>query len=302
MYTKIVVGHDLHDGGSDALALGRVIAQATGARLVVAGVFPIGDLPHGFEAQWREQEEKVAREIQAVADRAGAEAEAFPSSSPARGLHDLATEIDADLVVIGSTRHSKVGEILAGNVALGLLHGAPCAVAVAPRDHRKHAEAGLRSITVGFDGSRESEIALRAAVELARRSGAALKLVAVVEPPPFVPGKGAGPGQGYPELTSAIEKHLKQRLDEGLGTVPDAVEAEGVLATGEPAQALADAVRSEGSVLVVGSRAYGPLRRVLLGSVSTALIHAAPCPLIIHPRGSEMQSPTPASAEAGSAA
>ena len=32
------------------------------------------------------------------------------------------------------------------------------------------------------------------------------------------------------------------------------------------------------------SRAYGRLRRVLLGSVSAALARSAPCPLIVHPR------------------
>jgi hypothetical protein len=59
MYGKIVVGHDLHDGGRDALALGRLVADATGAKLVVAGVFPFGTLPRGFEAYWRKHEAEV---------------------------------------------------------------------------------------------------------------------------------------------------------------------------------------------------------------------------------------------------
>jgi nucleotide-binding universal stress UspA family protein len=40
-------------------------------------------------------------------------------------------------------------------------------------------------------------------------------------------------------------------------------------------------------LLVVGSCGYGPLRRVLLGSVAASLLHAAPCPVIVCPRGSE---------------
>jgi hypothetical protein len=35
----------------------------------------------------------------------------------------------------------------------------------------------------------------------------------------------------------------------------------------------------------VGSRAYGPVRRVLLGSVAKQLVRSAPCPLIVTPRG-----------------
>jgi nucleotide-binding universal stress UspA family protein len=45
MYRKIIVGHDLRDGGDDALALGRQLAEAGGAELVVAGVVPFGVLP-----------------------------------------------------------------------------------------------------------------------------------------------------------------------------------------------------------------------------------------------------------------
>ncbi len=37
-------------------------------------------------------------------------------------------------------------------------------------------------------------------------------------------------------------------------------------------------------LLVVGSRGYGPVLRVLLGSVSTRLIHIAPCPVLVIPR------------------
>src|SRR5690242_3469881 len=38
-------------------------------------------------------------------------------------------------------------------------------------------------------------------------------------------------------------------------------------------------------LLVVGSRRYGPMRRVLLGGVSSALIDRVHCPLLIVPRG-----------------
>lgn len=49
--------------------------------------------------------------------------------------------------------------------------------------------------------------------------------------------------------------------------------------------------------MVVGSRAYGPLRRVLLGSVATQLMRSAPCPLIVTPRGMhERADPEPAAA------
>lgn len=285
MYRKIIVGHDLHSGGDDALVLGREIAQATGAQLVVAGVFPTGALPHGFEESWVMEEERVAGEIQHIADEVGAEAEAFPSGSPASGLHGLAEETDTDLVIVGSSRHSKLGQILAGNVGLGLLHGAPCAVAIAPRGYAEQARHELSTIVVGLDGSHESRLALEDAVELAGRSGATLKLVAVAQEPAIVYGKGAGMG-GYQELKEAVEEQKREQLDEALGSIPKGVTAEASLVVGEPEEKLAQAA-SGGSLLILGSRTYGPLRRVLLGSVSTALMRTAPCPVLVHPRGVE---------------
>ena len=285
MYRRIIVGHDLHSGGKDALALGRQISQATGAGLVVAGVFPIGALPRGFEAGWAEEEERVAREIQHIADEAHAEAEAYPSGSPASGLHALAEELDADLVIVGSSRHSKLGQILAGNVGLGLLHGAPCAVAIAPRGYHEQARDELSTLVVGFDGSYESRLALEGAVELAAASGATLKLVAVAQEPAITYGSGATMG-GYRELKEAIEEQMRERLDDALTTIPKGVMAETSLVAGDPGERLAQAA-SEASLLIVGSRAYGPLRRVLLGSVSTPLIRTAPCPVLVHPRGAE---------------
>ncbi len=40
-------------------------------------------------------------------------------------------------------------------------------------------------------------------------------------------------------------------------------------------------------MLFVGSRAYGPVRRVLLGSVSSELVESAPCAVLVTPRGTE---------------
>jgi nucleotide-binding universal stress UspA family protein len=46
---------------------------------------------------------------------------------------------------------------------------------------------------------------------------------------------------------------------------------------------------ADADLLVTGSRGYGPLRRVLIGSVSTPLMHSAPCPVMVVPRTAEFQ-------------
>jgi nucleotide-binding universal stress UspA family protein len=67
--------------------------------------------------------------------------------------------------------------------------------------------------------------------------------------------------------------------------VPEGIDAEPILASGEPAAALSEAAEEPGTVLILGSRGYGPMRRVLLGSVSRVLARAAASPVIIHARG-----------------
>ncbi|HEU0023500.1 MAG TPA: universal stress protein [Thermoleophilaceae bacterium] len=284
MHRKIIVGYDGRPPSEDALALGKLIADATGAHLIVAGVFEMDPVWGSRDPAFRDAEAEYARQIERAADSVGAEAEAMPSNSRARGLHDLAEEIGADLVVVGSSSHGKLGQVLIGNVALSLLHGSSCSVAVAPLGFAERAPESIAEITVGFDGSPDAHAALDDSIDLARAAGAALKVVTVAEPPPIAYGKGAGAGQGWHELNEEVEKLRRARLDEALASIPDDVSAEGVLVSGSAAEELTKAAIADGGLLVLGSRAYGPVRRVLLGSVSRQLLRSAPCAVMVHPR------------------
>jgi nucleotide-binding universal stress UspA family protein len=283
MYRKIVVGYDDSDQSKDALVLGKQLADATGAELVVAGVFQFDPMWGGFDPHFHEDEAEFARKIEAAARSVGAEAEAFPSSSPARGLHELAEEIAADLILVGSAHYGRVGQAVAGSVGAALLHGSPCAVGVASRGYRERSGQELSAIAVGVDGSDEARVALEAACELASRTGAKLQLIAVAEPP--VVGTGKGGAEGWHELKEAIVQMMRDRLTEARDSVPEGIEVDTSLVSGDPANALIDAAGGPGALLMVGSRAYGPLRRVLLGSVSTRLVRLALCPVIVTPRG-----------------
>jgi nucleotide-binding universal stress UspA family protein len=283
MYRKILVGYDDSDQSKDALVLGKQLADATGAHLLVAGVFQFDPIWGDYDPHFHEQEAEYARKIEAAAKSVGAEPEAFPSSSPARGLHELAEEIAADLILVGSAHHGRVGQAVAGSVGVALLHGSPCAVGVASGGYRERSGQDLGAIAVGVDGSDEARVALAAACELASRTGAKLRLVAVAEPP--VVGTGKGGAEGWHELNQAIEQMMRERLTEARDSVPEGIEVDRSLVSGDPAKALIDAAAGPGSLLMVGSRGYGPLRRVLLGSVSTRLVRLALCPLIVTPRG-----------------
>ena len=55
-----------------------------------------------------------------------------------RGLHELAEQRRADLLVVGSTRHALLGRVVMGDDCRAALDGAPCAIAVARADTRWH--------------------------------------------------------------------------------------------------------------------------------------------------------------------
>jgi nucleotide-binding universal stress UspA family protein len=292
MYRKLIVGYDGSEQSEDALALGKLIADRSGAQLIVAGVFRFDPL-WGPSPAFQEAEADYARKVERAAESVGAEPEAIPSSSPARGLHELAEEIGAELIVVGSAHHGRVGQILVGSVGMRLLSGSPCSVAIAPLGYSDQADRRLTELTVGFDGTPEAGIALAVAVDLARASGALVKVVAVAEAPVISYGKGAGPSQGRHELEQAIEEMMRERLAEAIESVPEDVRVESALVSGEPASALAEIAVVDGGLLLVGSRGYGPLRRVLLGSVSATLVRAAPCPLVVSPRPATEQGRSP---------
>jgi nucleotide-binding universal stress UspA family protein len=302
MYRKIIVGYDGSAQGDDALALGKLIADATGASVTAVSVFQFDPMWGSYDIHFQGLDAELKEKLERAASSAGVEAQTVATSSPARGLHELAEQSDADLVVLGSARHGKAGQILAGSVAVGLLHGSPCSIAIAPHGYADSPPDGIAEVAVGYDGSDEARIALAEGTELARASGAPVKVVTVAEPSPIVYGKGGGAGAGRGELNDAIHEIMRERLDEALSSNPENVQLEGTLVDGPPAESLAQIAREDGGVLVIGSRAYGPLRRVLLGSVSTELVRTAPCPVIVHPRPAKAPAQTAEPARAESTA
>jgi nucleotide-binding universal stress UspA family protein len=88
----------------------------------------------------------------------------------------------------------------------------------------------------------------------------------------------------------ALRRGLRGQLDEAMAAVRREVPTEGVLAEGGAVQVLERAA-AELDLLVLGSRGYGPLRAVLLGSVSEQLLRTALAPLVVIPRGTPAGEP-----------
>jgi nucleotide-binding universal stress UspA family protein len=275
---QLLVGYDGSDGGRDALALARLLGSTVESSALVVAVMPYGPLPVRFvelESEAATAAEPLLDEARRRLEGLEVETRAFGGGSPAGVMTDLAERQKADLIVVGSPHRGPVGRTLLGSVAEGVLHGAPCAVAVAPRGYSEQDRA-FRQIAVAYDGTPEAKAALQRAGALAEASGAAVRVLTAVAPPVALPGVVGYTPLEPPEPDNLIEEAV-QALGPGVG-------AEGRKLDGPPAATLARACEEGVDLLVVGSRGYGPLMRVLLGSVSTRLVADAPCPVLVVPR------------------
>ena len=79
-------------------------------------------------------------------------------------------------------------------------------------------------------------------------------------------------------------------LEEAAERVPAEARAAAVLRDGRPATIIADEAEKGIHLLVMGSRNYGPIRRVMAGSTAIELMRLAPCPLLVLPRGASAPS------------
>ena len=282
-FKRVLVGHDGGEHAEDALALGQLIANRCEAELVVASVVPtpIGGsmVPALPTDAYTELTGKAKAALEAVAERVGATFEIEQASSPSHGLQSVGDRIDADLVVVGSSPRAAPGQTRAGRKGRQLMSGGSVAVAIAPDGFRER--AALDRIGVGVDGSPESRIATETAIDLCP-DGSTLQLVAVAAG--FADEWGRW-GTTYPmaEMAEATRESATYLLAEMAEIVPERLKKETTMLEGTAPIKLAEA--SAGlDLLCLGSRGYGPVRRVLLGSVSSDVVGHASSAVLVVPR------------------
>ncbi|XP_057442465.1 universal stress protein PHOS34 [Lotus japonicus] len=165
-------------------------------------------------------------------------------------------------------------------------------------------QGNLGCVAVAVDGSDESMNALRwAMTNLKLRpqtpdstTAGCFLILHVQSPPSIATGLNPGPipfggpsNLEVPAFAAAIEAHQKRItdsiLDHALGICSEFNFTEKVrthVVIGDPKEKICEAVQDQhADVLVMGSRAFGPIKRMFLGSVSNYCAHHAECPVII---------------------
>jgi nucleotide-binding universal stress UspA family protein len=196
---------------------------------------------------------------------------------------DLAEEIGAGLIVLGSRGLGPVRQALMGSVSDSVVRHAHCPVMVV----RAEALAFPARILLATDGSEEAALAASAATDLAKGTDSELHVVHVGHMPTVI---YESPGALYLDanLRSRMEQdaeraartdleELLRKLREAGGEV-----AEAHARVGNPdTEIVGLAGRLGAGLIVVGSRGRGPLRRALMGSVSESVVRHAPCPVLV---------------------
>lgn len=276
----IVVGIEDTEEARDALQFSRLFGRAEGARLHVVSVHRATVFYEGIEQIEAARTAYFNAMLDLARTELGDEFEfhRLIETSPPAGLTEVAERIDADAVIIGSSYRGPIGRVLMGEAGSRLAAGSPCAVIVTPRGWRRKGTTSLKRIGVAFNKSTEAAAALDFGLELQRILGAELILIGVV-PEAIAVGRIGHTNRGF-------EAILREDMEEILGETVARIGSGSVghqVREGHAADELA-AASVELDLLVLGSRSYGPLRRVLLGGTSVRVMRSSACPVVVVPR------------------
>lgn len=295
LLTKILLAID---GSTDANLAARVaadVSKETGSELHVVHVLPQfsqhaypGITPEVYsyvlDKSYEEAHHLLVEQAERIAAHGGIVTKTHVRRGPVRDeILDLAQEIGAGLILMGSRGLGLVRRLLLGSVAEGVVHHAPCPVLVA----RGGQEAWPpERVVIGDDGSEAAESAGRLGTFI---GGLFETKALLVRTYPELPELDVEGRKSNPRLVDDEFRREWRRLEERAIRMGKAsgVRLSVRLSVSEPAACLLKAAEEEGgpekTIIAVGSRGLRTMRRIRLGSVSTKVLRAARGPVLIHP-------------------
>jgi nucleotide-binding universal stress UspA family protein len=268
--TRIVVGVDESEPAREALRWAVAEGQRRNwpVRAVLAWSFVDqhdDQHPATFRPDYGQHDAEAVLDRLVAATVPGADVECVAVCDlPARALLEAAA--GAGLLVVGARGIGGVQGMVLGSVSQQVVRHAPVPTAIA-----RPQPAVAEHVVVGVDGSANSMLALRWALDAARARQARVTVIHGMKRSPFAAGKQPRAG-GEPGLAATA-----------LGEVDaSGLTVEAVASDDNPGKALVAASR-DATLVVVGSRGRGGFAALMLGSVGQHVASHAACPVVVVP-------------------
>lgn len=214
----------------------------------------------------------------------------------ADAIVEYAEEEGIDLIVMGTHGRSGAGRLLLGSVAEEVMRQATCPVLVMRQleDGKNRPVSLVRHIVVPIDFSLPAKEALIAAGELARRYGARVTLLHVIEEREWREVYRED-GVGVRAPRERVTARAERRLRKAAAALPPGVAYEIELRGGRPAaEIVAFAERTGAELVVMASRGLSGIERLLFGSTAEEVVRTADAPvMVVHPATRREERPLP---------
>jgi len=232
------------------------------------------ELYSALERSMREDGERLLARVQSLLPmHAGPSTKHLRIGSPAEVIVWTAEEQKADLIVMGARGLGPVKERLLGSVSHRVLTLAPCATLIVHGPVK-----AMKQILLPLQGLSDAEAAIRFLQLKPFHDAVEVTLLTVLPStqPPW-PGDAAGAAAATEELEeqAAFIDGVAERL-RAIG-----YQAHGVAVTGTPStMILQQATTLRSDLILMGTRGRQGIARFVLGSVSHAVLHQMPCPVL----------------------
>jgi nucleotide-binding universal stress UspA family protein len=252
------------------------LATKGGAELHVVHVWHTVPSPHfdhvirsGLEDTGHETLEEQVRSIE---DEGGAVAGAHLREGQAvEEIVELAEEIGAGLLVVGSRGMGRLGRLVMGSVSTGLAHRSPCPVLIVREGEE---EWPPDRVLVGYGSFEDTERAGLLGASLARALGAGVDLVGVV---------GDADEDGVEAKLRDLERALQARADEIEEAVGERPRVRPLVGDVPQAILAFQAEEEKPMLLSFGSKVLGRAGRVMVGGLLDRVLAETRGPILVTP-------------------
>ncbi len=268
MLKHLLWATDFSETSQVALEWGVALASLTNAKMTLLHIAEAAEATDAkLAAEHRQKLEEIAEQLR---QKGLTVTTSVRPGQAAQTIVQTASEVGADLIVLGAHGHTSFREKLLGSTTEQVLQTSPVPVLFV----RERCEPKFKHLLVPSDLSDAALPALDYAVDLSGLTKAKITLLHVV-----------APYEGSPEAWEELKRETKEELKRWSDKVAEPSEVPiietKVIRYHHPGAGITEFAReNEVDLIVIPTHGHSALGRLLFGSVAAHVIYYAPCPVI----------------------